>query len=612
MSNVRRLPGPIADVWDWQRLGSCRGRDSAQFFHPDGERGASRSRREAAAKAVCSAVRCAPSAPPTPWPSASRTASGAASPRPSGCGCSPLGWEDLADRVRRPGRRPPARGPAGSAAQAPSPRRLGSRTAVVRAAATPRLIGRLELSPPSPRPCASRSRRPGRPAGVCPVCACAGRRRSPAPTGVCSPGRGRPTARTTAARCRSTTASASVRRLPRAVVDPYLDPGDAPVLRPGHPGDHDRRRRPPRAPDRGVSMRDCVLIGACGRPAPRHPVRVEVGEAGQLQLGQPLASPTRSRTGRAPPSGPGSRARSAAARRSCRRPAARRGRRAAPRSGVPQVKPSDRPADDLVGAGLRLGLVEQVRERYAEPAGVADQVAADLVGDAGQRDVPLDHGPAQQLVEGERHRVARPARGCAAPGAPGRPAAPRARCRCGRSRAFGVTYGASPAAPGRRRRAPAAPGWPGAGSATAARASATVAPGSDDQPRRAPPRQRRAADQPAGAAARKPPPRRPPAIVRASRRAPAPSSGQEQPQRGGGRAPTSDGSARGRPGARAGHRRRPRRPRRTGRCRRTPQPRGRGGRPGRPAAANAGQQHDRADQQGDLVVHAEQRRSRTA
>jgi WhiB family redox-sensing transcriptional regulator len=53
MTNVARLPGPIADVWDWQRLGSCRGRDSAQFFHPDGERGASRGRREAAAKGVC-------------------------------------------------------------------------------------------------------------------------------------------------------------------------------------------------------------------------------------------------------------------------------------------------------------------------------------------------------------------------------------------------------------------------------------------------------------------------------------------------------------------------------------------------------------------------------
>jgi WhiB family redox-sensing transcriptional regulator len=53
MANVSRLPGPIADVWDWQRYGACRGRDSAQFFHPDGERGSSRYRREMAAKAVC-------------------------------------------------------------------------------------------------------------------------------------------------------------------------------------------------------------------------------------------------------------------------------------------------------------------------------------------------------------------------------------------------------------------------------------------------------------------------------------------------------------------------------------------------------------------------------
>lgn len=53
MSTVRRLPGPIAASWDWQRRGACRGRDSTQFFHPDGERGSSRARREAAAKVVC-------------------------------------------------------------------------------------------------------------------------------------------------------------------------------------------------------------------------------------------------------------------------------------------------------------------------------------------------------------------------------------------------------------------------------------------------------------------------------------------------------------------------------------------------------------------------------
>jgi WhiB family redox-sensing transcriptional regulator len=33
--------------------GLCRGRDSGQFFHPDGERGSARARREMAAKALC-------------------------------------------------------------------------------------------------------------------------------------------------------------------------------------------------------------------------------------------------------------------------------------------------------------------------------------------------------------------------------------------------------------------------------------------------------------------------------------------------------------------------------------------------------------------------------
>jgi WhiB family transcriptional regulator, redox-sensing transcriptional regulator len=53
MADTRRLPGPNADLWDWQMRGSCRGMDSAFFFHPDGERGPARSRREARAKAVC-------------------------------------------------------------------------------------------------------------------------------------------------------------------------------------------------------------------------------------------------------------------------------------------------------------------------------------------------------------------------------------------------------------------------------------------------------------------------------------------------------------------------------------------------------------------------------
>jgi len=53
MADIRRLPGTNSDVWDWQLAGRCRGLDSAVFFHPDGERGPSRRRRERAAKAIC-------------------------------------------------------------------------------------------------------------------------------------------------------------------------------------------------------------------------------------------------------------------------------------------------------------------------------------------------------------------------------------------------------------------------------------------------------------------------------------------------------------------------------------------------------------------------------
>src|SRR5262247_351376 len=100
MSNVSRLPGPIAEVWDWQRNGACRGRDSAQFFHPDGERGASRTRREVAAKAVCGScpvrAECAAHAlaakePYGVWGGFTET---------ERLRLADTGWEDVADRVR--------------------------------------------------------------------------------------------------------------------------------------------------------------------------------------------------------------------------------------------------------------------------------------------------------------------------------------------------------------------------------------------------------------------------------------------------------------------------------------------------------------------------------
>jgi WhiB family transcriptional regulator, redox-sensing transcriptional regulator len=56
MADIRRLPGPNADLWEWQLQGACRGEDSSLFFHPEGERGPSRAAREAAAKEVC--ARC--------------------------------------------------------------------------------------------------------------------------------------------------------------------------------------------------------------------------------------------------------------------------------------------------------------------------------------------------------------------------------------------------------------------------------------------------------------------------------------------------------------------------------------------------------------------------
>jgi WhiB family redox-sensing transcriptional regulator len=56
MAEISRLPGPNADLWDWQLQGACRSEDPSLFFHPEGERGAARRNREAAAKAVC--ARC--------------------------------------------------------------------------------------------------------------------------------------------------------------------------------------------------------------------------------------------------------------------------------------------------------------------------------------------------------------------------------------------------------------------------------------------------------------------------------------------------------------------------------------------------------------------------
>ncbi len=53
MAEISRLPGPVADLWEWQLDGLCRGRSPEVFFHPEGERGSARRDRDGAAKAVC-------------------------------------------------------------------------------------------------------------------------------------------------------------------------------------------------------------------------------------------------------------------------------------------------------------------------------------------------------------------------------------------------------------------------------------------------------------------------------------------------------------------------------------------------------------------------------
>jgi WhiB family redox-sensing transcriptional regulator len=53
MTDVTRLPAPVAAAYEWQLLGACRGADASLFFLPEAERGGRKRRREQAAKAIC-------------------------------------------------------------------------------------------------------------------------------------------------------------------------------------------------------------------------------------------------------------------------------------------------------------------------------------------------------------------------------------------------------------------------------------------------------------------------------------------------------------------------------------------------------------------------------
>lgn len=53
MADIRRLPAPLAETWDWQLKAACRDMESARFFHPEHERGSRKTQRDEQAKAVC-------------------------------------------------------------------------------------------------------------------------------------------------------------------------------------------------------------------------------------------------------------------------------------------------------------------------------------------------------------------------------------------------------------------------------------------------------------------------------------------------------------------------------------------------------------------------------
>ena len=53
MADTTSGPSPVADQWEWQFEGLCRTVSPELFFHPEGERGSARRRRDERAKRLC-------------------------------------------------------------------------------------------------------------------------------------------------------------------------------------------------------------------------------------------------------------------------------------------------------------------------------------------------------------------------------------------------------------------------------------------------------------------------------------------------------------------------------------------------------------------------------
>lgn len=54
MAEIYAMPAPREGDWDWAMRAACKGIGTHHFYHPDAERGPSKARREARAKALCS------------------------------------------------------------------------------------------------------------------------------------------------------------------------------------------------------------------------------------------------------------------------------------------------------------------------------------------------------------------------------------------------------------------------------------------------------------------------------------------------------------------------------------------------------------------------------
>jgi WhiB family redox-sensing transcriptional regulator len=53
VAELSRLPVAVTEVWEWQLDGDCREADPRLFFHPEGERGPARRKRDEAAVKIC-------------------------------------------------------------------------------------------------------------------------------------------------------------------------------------------------------------------------------------------------------------------------------------------------------------------------------------------------------------------------------------------------------------------------------------------------------------------------------------------------------------------------------------------------------------------------------